>query len=445
MCDFEKSLKLAESGNPIEQFQIGLYYYHGVSVSKDLKKAIKWFRASAEQGYIYAETSLGICYRKGDGILTNYIEAVKLFEHAAALGDVTAIYNLAICYYYGQGVIKDYQKSAELFRQASECGNVNEEHRWSHILSQVPSEPSSLEEALIALRKSRAVIDSLNVQLDNQSRDSDQVAFDNDSRKHQIAELEKELAQIKESLAQANTLTVQLKEEKEQQRTTYEHVIKENQRISAKNEKTLNEKISALEYQSSEKSVQIKDLTNQVAHEKKTVAKLYKTVEEQETSISNLNDDVATLCDKLHVANTSIVAGNNMIDNLRQQVASLKTQHPFIRKANVLKSVDIFSFLLFFFLMLPIQVGWYPDLYLPVGIFVISVVIEVLSFIVLRKSKYGLHAFLRLFLTMGVALLNVEYIYQDSGNLLAYIVTIIPYFVINSWSAIASLRVEVYI
>lgn len=445
MCDFENSLKLAESGNPIEQFQIGLYYYHGVSVSKDLKKAIKWFRASAEQGYIYAETSLGICYRKGDGILTNYIEAVKLFEHAAALGDITAIYNLAICYYYGQGVIKDYQKSAELFRQASEYGNVNAEHRWSHILSQVPAEPSSLEEALIALRKSRAVIDSLNVQLNNQSRDSDQAAFDNDSRKRQIAELEKELAQLKESLVHANTLTVQLKEEKERQRTTYEHTIEENQRISAENEKKLNEKISVLVCQSSEKSVQIKNLTNQVAHEKETVAKLCKTVEEQENSISNLNDDVATLCDKLHAANTSIVAGNNMIDNLRQQVASLKTQHPFIRKTNVLKAVDIFSFLLFIFLMLPIQIEWYPDLYLPIGILVMSIVVEVLSFVVLRKSKYGLHAFLRLFLTMGVTLLNFGYIYQDSDNLLACIPLIIPYLVINSWSAIASLMAEVYV
>ena len=81
MSDFENSLKLAESGNPIEQFRVGIHYYYGTSVTKDLKKAVKWFKASAEQGYIYAETSLGICYRKGEGILTNYIEAVKLFQH----------------------------------------------------------------------------------------------------------------------------------------------------------------------------------------------------------------------------------------------------------------------------------------------------------------------------------------------------------------------------
>ena len=157
MSDFVNSLKLAEAGNPIEQFRVGIYYYYGTSVTKDLKKAVKWFKSSAEQGYIYAETSLGICYRKGEGILTNYIEAVKRFEHAAAHGDIIAVYNLAICYYYGQGVIKDYQKSAELFRQASEYGNVNEDHRWSHIVAQVPSEPSTLDEALMALRRSNRI------------------------------------------------------------------------------------------------------------------------------------------------------------------------------------------------------------------------------------------------------------------------------------------------
>ncbi len=81
---------------------------------------------------------------KRGSILTNYIEAVKLFERAAAHGDIIAVYNLAICYYYGQGVIKDYQKSAELFRQASEYGNVNEDHRWSHIVEQVPSDTRCL-------------------------------------------------------------------------------------------------------------------------------------------------------------------------------------------------------------------------------------------------------------------------------------------------------------
>lgn len=442
MSDFENSIRLADSGNPIEQFRVGIHYYYGTSVTKDLKKAVKWFQASAKQGYIYAETSLGICYRKGEGILTNYIEAVKLFEHAAALGDIIAVYNLAICYYYGQGVIKDYQKSAELFRQASEYGNVSEDHRWSHIVAQVPSEPSTLDEALIALRKAHATIESLNIQLGNKTLESNQNTFDNDIRIRRISELEKELSQLKESLTQANELSTKLKNEKDNQKQTYENTIREHKRISDENENKLKAKINELEKLSSMRQSKIESLSAQIKRSEDTIASRNKEITVQNDRIRTLDGNIASLTSQLKDANDTIGMRNKSIEGLNEQVATLKTQRPFVRKANVLKAVDVFSVLSLITLLLPNFL--YRGIEIKTILFAVVIVsVEVTSFVLLCKNKFGLHSMLRfLFVT---AIITFNYLYDYHWIEIENLARSIPFFAINLWSMIASLRKEIYL
>lgn len=441
MSDFENSLKLAESGNPIEQFRVGLHYYYGTSVAKDLKKAVKWFKSSAEQGYIYAETSLGICYRKGEGILTNYIEAVKLFEHAAAHGDIIAVYNLAICYYYGQGVIKDYQKSAALFRQASEYGNVNEDHRWSHIVVQVPSEPSTLDEALIALRKSHATIESLNIQLGNKTLESNQNTFDNDIRIRRIAELEKELSQIKVALTQANEQSTKLRNEKDEQKRIFDNTISEHKRISGKNEDRLKKRIGELENLSATQQSKIESLSAQIKRGEDTIATRNKEISEQNGKIRTLDGKIASLTSQLNAANNTISMRNKSIEGLNEQVTTLKTQRPFVRKANVLKAVDIFSLLSLITLLLPSflyrGIGMYDIIFV-----VVIVAVEVTSFILLCKGKFGFHSLLRF--PFVAAIITFSYLYNYDWIEIENITRCIAVFAINLWSMIASLRKEIY-
>lgn len=448
MSDFESCIRLAESGNPIEQFRAGIHYYYGTSVTKDLKKAVKWFQSSAEQGYIFAETSLGICYRKGEGILTNYIEAVKLFEHAAAHGDIIAIYNLAICYYYGQGVIKDYQKSADLFRQASEYGNISEDHRWSHIVAQVPSEPSTLDEALIALRKSRATIESLNIQLGNKTFESNQSTFDNDIRIRRISELEKELSQLKESLMQANELSTKLNNEKDNQKQTYENTIREHKRISDENENKLKAKINELENLSSMRQSKIESLSAQIKRSEDTIASRNKEITVQNDRIRTLDGNIASLTSQLKDANDTIGMRNKSIEGLNEQVAILKTQRPFVRKANVLIAVDVFSLLSIIGLLLPSLL--YRGIEIQYILFAVVIVsVEVASIVLICKKKYGLHSLLRFLLVI----LLLIYLYGNWSviqirNHLSEIQILarsIPFFAINLWSIIASLRKEIYL
>lgn len=342
---------------------------------------------------------MGICYRKGEGILTNYIEAVKLFEHAAAQGDIIAIYNLAICYYYGQGVIKDYQKSANLFRQASEYGNISEDHRWSHIVAEVPSEPSTLDAALIALRKSRATIESLNIQLGNKTFESNQSTFDNEIRIRRISELEKELSQLKESLTQANELSKKLENEKDHQKQTYENTIREHKRISDEHENKLKMQISVLENLSSTQKSKIERLSGQIKRNEDTIASRNKEITVQNDKIRTLDSNIASLTSQLKDANDTIGMRNNSIEGLNEQVATLKTQRPFVHKANVLIAVDVFSLLSIVEFLLP-NLLW-RGIEIQYILFTIVIVsVEVVSIVLICKKKYGLHSLLRFLLVI---------------------------------------------
>ena len=442
MSNFENSLKLAESGNPIEQFRVGIHYYYGTSVKKDLKKAVKWFKSSAESGYVYAETSLGICYRKGEGILINYIEAVKHFEHAAARGDIVAIYNLAICYYYGQGVIKNYQKSAELFRKASEYGNVNEDHRWSHIVVQVPAEPSNLEEALIALRKSLAMIESLNIQLGNKTLESNQNIFDNDIKMRRITELEKELSEIKMSLTQEIEQSTKLKKEKDEQKRTLENTISEHKRIASKNEKKLKNRIGEMENLSAMQQSKIERLSAQVKRGEDTIATRNKEITEQNSKIRTLDGNIASLSTQLKNANDIINARNQSIEELKEIVTTLKTQRPFVSKANVLKAVDFFSLLCLVMILLPSFIYHGLDSIYNITFIIVIAVVEIISFVLLSKAKFVFHSLLR-FLFIG-AIVTFNIIYDSRWLESINIIRCIPFFVINLWSIATSFRKEIY-
>ncbi|MBQ4314147.1 MAG: sel1 repeat family protein, partial [Lentisphaeria bacterium] len=50
--------KAAEQGHATAQYNLGLCYYLGQGVTKDLAEAVKWLRKSAEQGYKDAQKAL---------------------------------------------------------------------------------------------------------------------------------------------------------------------------------------------------------------------------------------------------------------------------------------------------------------------------------------------------------------------------------------------------
>ena len=54
---------------------LGVMYYEGHGVLKDYTEAAKWFRHSAERGWLGAQCNLGVMYYRGEGVAQDYAEA----------------------------------------------------------------------------------------------------------------------------------------------------------------------------------------------------------------------------------------------------------------------------------------------------------------------------------------------------------------------------------
>ena len=56
---------LAEQGHAIAQFNLALLYHSGSGISLDEKKAVEWYRKSAQNGYYKAQEYMAVGYREG--------------------------------------------------------------------------------------------------------------------------------------------------------------------------------------------------------------------------------------------------------------------------------------------------------------------------------------------------------------------------------------------
>ncbi len=84
-------LPLAEEGNAIVQYFLGLMYKHGRGVPQDYKTAAKWYALSAEQGDKDSQYNLGVMYGNGQGVLQDYARAHMWINLAASNGQKIAI------------------------------------------------------------------------------------------------------------------------------------------------------------------------------------------------------------------------------------------------------------------------------------------------------------------------------------------------------------------
>lgn len=104
-------MKLAEQGDMVAQYQLGLAYAKGDGVPHDYKSAMAWWLKAADQGDISAQVQLGILYAKGEGVSQDYEEAAKWYRKAAEQGDASSQNLLGVLYSLGKGVPYDCVKS----------------------------------------------------------------------------------------------------------------------------------------------------------------------------------------------------------------------------------------------------------------------------------------------------------------------------------------------
>ena len=84
--DVEGNKRTAEPQGADAQFNLGLEYYD----YENYAEAVKWYRKSAEQGYVAAQFNLGWCYENGLGVEKNSTEAWRWYQYAAEQGDSKA-------------------------------------------------------------------------------------------------------------------------------------------------------------------------------------------------------------------------------------------------------------------------------------------------------------------------------------------------------------------
>tara|TARA_B100001123_G_scaffold426339_1_gene540352 strand:- start:3430 stop:3705 length:276 start_codon:yes stop_codon:yes gene_type:complete len=58
----------AENGEAQAQHYLGVMYYLGDGVTKDIEEGIKWSKKAALQGNIYAAHNLGLAFHKSIGV-----------------------------------------------------------------------------------------------------------------------------------------------------------------------------------------------------------------------------------------------------------------------------------------------------------------------------------------------------------------------------------------
>ena len=85
-------IPLAQKGDPEAQYELAGFYHYGYVGANDYGKALKWYRASARQGYADAMVGISVMYLGGQGVLKDRREAYVWLNLAAQyMGDKKAV------------------------------------------------------------------------------------------------------------------------------------------------------------------------------------------------------------------------------------------------------------------------------------------------------------------------------------------------------------------
>ena len=91
----------------------------------DYEISFRLWKEQAEVGDAYAQNYIGIHYYLGLGVPRNLNKALEWYERAATVGDINAQHNLGLMYEAGQGVARDFEKAFIWLYAAHRQGNKN--------------------------------------------------------------------------------------------------------------------------------------------------------------------------------------------------------------------------------------------------------------------------------------------------------------------------------
>jgi len=128
---------LAEQGDALAQYNLGVLYRKGRGVPQDDVQARRWYAKAAAQGQAKAQYNLGTLYFNGDGVPKNYQQALRWFRLAADQGEALAQTKIAIMYDEGQGVPHDIVQAYTWYSLAATNGDKAAAYLRSTIANQM--------------------------------------------------------------------------------------------------------------------------------------------------------------------------------------------------------------------------------------------------------------------------------------------------------------------
>jgi hypothetical protein len=101
---------------------LGLMYYCGEGMAKDLNRAAGLFKRACDAGGTGGCLDLGLMYLRGEGVPEDLDRAANLYKRACDAGAPPGCTDLGRMYHDGKGAVKDLNRAADLFKKACEAG-----------------------------------------------------------------------------------------------------------------------------------------------------------------------------------------------------------------------------------------------------------------------------------------------------------------------------------
>ena len=119
---------LAERGDALAQYNLGLLYDHGLGVERGLSQAVTWYVRAAENGDADAQNAVADLYVAGFWGKKDYTKAARWYELAAEQGHVEAQRKLGDLLARGKGVKRNTDMAIAWLRTAADKGDAKARH-----------------------------------------------------------------------------------------------------------------------------------------------------------------------------------------------------------------------------------------------------------------------------------------------------------------------------
>jgi TPR repeat protein len=150
-----KNLELsAQKGDREAQLNLGLAYFHGILVEKDISRARTWYEKAAQSGSAAAQFNMGGLYFEGTDCDKDYVQALHWYSLAADQADELALLQLASMHEKGIALPRDINEAITLYTCAYRRRSIRAAVHLGIIFAKGPDIAPNIQLAYSLLRQS---------------------------------------------------------------------------------------------------------------------------------------------------------------------------------------------------------------------------------------------------------------------------------------------------